>query len=209
MNTAMRGGGESKRFAPAITQVGDEDAEVIASAVASATDGDRDALRYLYIRYADSVFGYVRGIVRDEGDAEDITHQLFAKLVTILPKYERQEVPFSAWILRVSRNLAFDHIRHRRTVPCDEVRATERDYDDMARQRSLGLREALASLPQEQRAVILLRHVLGMSPSEIAARLGKSEAAIHGLHHRARAAMRKALSERGAAPATMATTLRQ
>ena len=76
-----------------------------------------DALRFLYLRYADNVYGYVCSIVRDEHEAEDVTQQIFAKLLTTLDRYEPRQVPFSAWILRVAHNAAIDHVRARRPVP--------------------------------------------------------------------------------------------
>src|SRR4051812_37307203 len=91
-------------------------------AVARAKQGDREALRYLYVHYADHVYGYVLSIVRDEHEAEDVTQHVFAKLMTKLSKYEPQSVPFSAWIIRVARNVAVDHMRQRRAIPCEEVR---------------------------------------------------------------------------------------
>jgi RNA polymerase sigma-70 factor (ECF subfamily) len=48
----------------------------------------------------------------------------------------------------------------------------------------------------------MLRHIAGLSPNEIAERLGKTESSIQGLHHRGRAAIKVALKERGAAPVT-------
>ena len=85
-------------------------------------EGDQEALRFLYLRYADNVYGYVASIVRDDYEAEDVTQHVFAKLMTTLPKYEQREVPFAAWILRVARNVAVDHMRQRRAIPCEEVR---------------------------------------------------------------------------------------
>ena len=171
-------------------------------AVMRAKQGDREALRFLYVRYADHLYGYVLSIVRDEHEAEDVTQHLFAKLMTALPKYEPREVPFSAWILRVARNVAVDHMRQRRAIPCDEVREmdTTRSDDDASRMRSFGLRDALASLPEEQRQVVVMRHLVGLSPGEIAHRLGRTEPSIHGLHHRGRGALRTALSEMDCAP---------
>jgi RNA polymerase sigma-70 factor (ECF subfamily) len=180
----------------------------VAAAVALAKDGDREALRFLYLRYADNVYGYVASIVRDDHEAEDVTQHVFAKLLSVLPKYEQRDVPFSAWVMRVARNVAVDHLRERRAVPIEEVRASEREEwdDDGARQRSLGLREALATLPDDQRRVLVLRHVVGLTPPEIAGRLGKSEPSIHGLHHRGRNALRTALVERDCAPTIMVRT---
>lgn len=178
---------------------------LVAQAVARAKAGDEEALRFLYIRYADNVYGYVRSIVRDEHEAEDVTQHVFAKLMTVLPRYEQRQVPFAAWILRVARNVAVDHMRRRRAVPCEEVREldTRKDFGD-SQQTSIGLREALETLPEDQRQVIVLRHLVGLSPGEIACRLGKSEPSVHGLHHRGRAALRGALTERECAPAVRA-----
>jgi RNA polymerase sigma-70 factor (ECF subfamily) len=76
-----------------------------------------------------------------------------------------------------------------------------RDDQGDAQQVSLTLREALEVLPDEQREVVVLRHLVGLSPGEIAGRLGKTEPAIHGLHHRGRGALRTNLAERECAPA--------
>jgi RNA polymerase sigma-70 factor (ECF subfamily) len=174
----------------------------VAQAVVRAKQGEREAVRFLYVHYADHVYGYVASIVRDEHEAEDVTQQLFAKLMTALPKYEPREVPFSAWILRVARNVALDHMRQRRAIPCDEVREldTHKHDDESSRMRSLGLRDALATLPEEQRQVVVMRHLVGLTPGEIATRLGRTEPSIHGLHHRGRGALRSALSEMECAP---------
>lgn len=167
---------------------------VVGLAVARAKEGDREAVRFLYLRYVDNVFGYVRSIVRDEYDAEDVTQQVFAKLMTVIGKYEEREVPFSAWILRVARNVALDQMRQRRPIPCEEVREPGVETEeDTSHHRSLMLRDALAALPEEQREVIVLRHLVGLTPGEIAGRLGRTEPSVHGLHHRGRGALRSTL----------------
>jgi RNA polymerase sigma-70 factor, ECF subfamily len=53
--------------------------------------------------------------------------------------------------------------------------------------------------------VLLLRHVVGLSPVEIAERLGRSESSVHGLHHRGRRALQQELRHQGLAPATATT----
>jgi RNA polymerase sigma-70 factor (ECF subfamily) len=171
-------------------------------AVIRAKQGDSEALRFLYVRYADNVYGYVASLLHDDHEAEDVTQHVFAKLITVLPKYERREVPFSAWILRVARNVAVDHMRQRRAIPCEEVRDREHG-GDTERLLSHSLNEALESLPEDQRAVLVLRHIAGLTPGEIAGRLGKTEPSIHGLHHRGRGALRSALVERDCAPTVL------
>jgi len=168
------------------------DAErLVTAAVARAKDGDADALRYLYLRYADNVYGYVCSIVRDEYEAEDVTQHIFAKLMTSLARYEPRVVPFSAWILRVAHNAAIDHVRTRRPVPVEEVRPADAPDDgDGGRERFADLRLALAALPAEQRDVIVLRFLVGLTPGEVAERMGRSEDAVHGLQHRGRRRLR-------------------
>ena len=171
-----------------------------AAAVRAAKQGDGDALRYLYLRYADNVFGYVRSIVRDDYDAEDVTQQVFAKLIVVIGRYEQRSMPFSAWILRVAHNAAIDHVRVRRPVPCEEVRGTDTPLDERATECRRDFCDALEELTEEQRSVLVLRHVLGLAPGEIAVQMGKSEDAIHALHYRGRRALRRSLLERSAAP---------
>jgi RNA polymerase sigma-70 factor (ECF subfamily) len=181
----------------------DKDNDVLLRrAIAATKSGDMSALHFLYVRYADDVRGYVQSIVREAHDAEDITQNVFAKLPKAILKYEQREVPFAAWILRVSRNAALDHMRSRRSVPCEEVRTSDEGYEQVGFERSQSLRHALEQLPMEQREVLVLRHVAGLSPGEIAERLDKSEGSIHGLHHRGRRALRAALIELEAGPVT-------
>lgn len=176
---------------------------LVARAVRRAQEGDNDALAFIYARYADSVYGYVRSIVQDQHEAEDITQHVFAKLIDVIGKYEQREVPFFAWILRVARNVAVDHLRRRRAIPVEEVRPTGVHEDhQLGRVRMRELQEALSTLPQEQREVLFLRHFAGLSPTEIAQRTGRTEGSVHGLHHRGRRALTLELTNRGAAPAT-------
>jgi RNA polymerase sigma-70 factor (ECF subfamily) len=167
---------------------------LVLAAVERAKEGDADALRFLYLRYADNVYGYVCSIVRDEHEAEDVTQHIFAKLLTALGRYEPRVVPFSAWILRVAHNAAIDHMRARRPVPCEEVRSPDIEDDVSGRERFADLRLALDALPAEQRDVIMLRFLIGLSPREIAERLGRSEDAVHGLQHRGRRRLRREMA---------------
>ena len=115
---------------------------------------------------------------------------------------------FTAWLLRVARNVAVDHLRRQRPVPCEEVyeplEQADDSADNSARERRWGLEQALGGLSEEQRDVIVLRHVVGLTAGEIATHMDRSEASIHGLHHRARKALKRELIESDCAPTSRA-----
>ena len=96
------------------------DRRTVAMAVARGREGDREAIRFLYVRYSHNIYGYVRSIVHDEHEAEYITQHVFAKLMTVLVKYDERGVPFFAWLLRLAHNAAIDHLRGRRATPAEE-----------------------------------------------------------------------------------------
>jgi RNA polymerase sigma-70 factor, ECF subfamily len=171
--------------------------------VAAAGLGDREAMRELYISHARAVHAYVTRIV-GEGDAEDVTQQVFAKLMTAIVKYDDRGVPFFAWLLRLARNLAIDQLRSNRLTPTENVidpdTSSGVDLDQTETMRS-----AMATLPEEQRQVVFLRHVVGLTPGEIASRMGRTEGSIHGLHHRGRRALQRELERLDSTPFTRQT----
>jgi RNA polymerase sigma-70 factor (ECF subfamily) len=124
--------------------------------------------------------------------------------MTTLVKYDDRGVPFFAWLLRLARNVAIDHLRANRLTPTDVVvdpdASSGVDID-----QSETVREALATLPEEQRQVVILRHVIGLTPGEIADRMGRTEGSIHGLHHRGRRALQRELQRLDSTPYTRAT----
>jgi RNA polymerase sigma-70 factor (ECF subfamily) len=173
-------------------------------AVARAKEGDREAVRFLYVVYANNIYGYVRSIVNDDHEAEDVTQLVFAKLMRVIARYDDRGVPFFAWLLRIARNLAIDQLRANRLIPTETIidpdTSSSTDMD-----RAETVRTALATLPDEQRAVVILRHVVGLTPGEIAERMGRSEGSIHGLHHRGRRALRRELERLDSSPFTRRT----
>jgi RNA polymerase sigma-70 factor (ECF subfamily) len=181
-----------------------ENREKTRLAVARAKEGHPDALRFLYVSYSNNVYGYVRSIVRDDHEAEDVTQHVFAKLITTIVKYDDRGVPFFAWLLRLARNVAIDHLRANRLMPMENVIDPDSSSTSGADQAE-AVRSALATLPEEQREVVILRHLVGLTPGEIANRLGRSEGSIHGLHHRGRRALQRELTLLGSTPCTRRT----
>jgi RNA polymerase sigma-70 factor (ECF subfamily) len=155
----------------------------------------------LYVLHAPAVHAHVLRVVGDVDDADDVTQQVFAKLLTSLDRYRPGEAPFVAWVLRVARNTALDHVRHARALPIDAVDQVRARDERGAEEVRASLRAALALLPQGQRDVLLLTHLVGLAPDEIAGILGCTVRAVHGLHYRGRIAVRVTLTDLGSAPA--------
>jgi RNA polymerase sigma-70 factor, ECF subfamily len=176
------------------------DSQMVKRAVLRAQQGDREGIHFLYTRYAPDVLRYVHSFVHDHHEAEDITQNVFIKLISVIGKYEPREVPFTAWILRVARNAALDQMRARRATPCEDIRVQDDERGRLSHERGHDLRQALETLPCEQREVLILRHIVGLSPVEIADVMGKTESSVHGLHHRGRLSLKTALEDLGAAP---------
>jgi RNA polymerase sigma-70 factor (ECF subfamily) len=203
-DTHWAGRTKDRLVAKSTVETSQEIERLVGRAVARAKQGDRDAVRFLYMRYADNVYGYVRTIVRDHHDAEDVTQQVFAKLMTAISKYEQRGVPFVAWLLRMSHNVAVDAVRARRTTPAEEIFGADDAICEDAPERARSLHAALAALPEDQRQVVVLRHVLGLSPVEIAKQLGRTHSSVYGLHHRGRRALCAELERLDSTPLTAA-----
>jgi RNA polymerase sigma-70 factor (ECF subfamily) len=164
--------------------------------------GDSQAVAELYARYSHGIYSYIRTIVTDRHEAEDVTQQVFLKLMTAARRSNPVHTDLSGWLLRVARNAALDSLRRkRRTLLLDPQEWAPADVaPDQELRRSL--EEAVGELSQGQRDVLLLRDLLGLSPHEAAERLGKSEGAVHMLHHRARRSVCARLASSGRAPST-------
>jgi len=166
-------------------------------------DGDRQALAHVYARYSPGIYGYIRNIVRDRDEAEDLTQQVFLKLMTAR-RSNSVRGEFAPWLLRVARNTALDSLRRRRrTLLLDPHEWTPGGVapDEDARR---SLENALSELSRKQRDVLVLMNMVELTPHKAARYLGKSDGAVHMRHHRARRTARARLSGCGSRAATRA-----
>jgi len=173
-----------------------------------AQRGDLEAMGALYDQHHEALFRYIWSRVRDRPLAEDLTGEVFLRMLAALPRYRPSQAPFRAWLYRVAHNLLVDHYRkesQRVEVPLDQAPA----QDDQAVDPGVGIEHnltlervhrALARLDQTQREVVSLRFLSGLSLQEVAAALHKSENAVKALQHRGLSALRRALSQEQVLP---------
>jgi RNA polymerase sigma-70 factor (ECF subfamily) len=174
-----------------------------ADLVRRAQGGDVDAIGDLYDRHYMQIFRYIWSRVRNERQAEDLTGDVFVRMVTGLPNYRPTNVPFRAWLYRIARNLTIDH--HRKTgrrdlVPLYHAESLSRGENEppaMVERLLTAERvgRALEALDPLQRDVVTLRFLAGLSLREVAATVDKTVAAVKSLQHRGLAALRAALKE--------------
>lgn len=169
------------------THVGDVTTlDRVSRLVERAKAGDRDAFGDLYRLYHAPIFRVARVHVGDW--AEDAVAETFLRAWNALPRYRDTGAPFVAWLYGIARHVVLDEIRRRRRV---EPRADVPDaVKEWAVDDELSLGAAIERLPNEQRRVVELKFLVGMTNAEVAAALGKSEGAVNAKQWRALQALR-------------------
>ena len=158
--------------------------------IARAKAGDADAIGQLYERYAPQVHRYIASRLGDPVLAEDVCSDVFVKMLEGLDRYEDRGWPFSAWLYRIAYARTIDALRRKeRHAQVDlEPWDLSDDGPDMALDEQLNraaLRRAFPRLCPNQRRVLMLRYIYGLSLEETARQMGRSVGAIKSLQHRA------------------------
>ena len=174
-----------------------DDAEL----VRRAQHGNRNAIGKLYDRHQPHIFRFVWSRVRHQQTAEDMTGEIFTRMVTSLASYQDTGIPFRAWLYRIARNLIVDHFRQhgeRQPLPLaavEDMREENESMDSLLQQKITVeyVEQALDQIDPEQREVVVMRFLIGLPLKEVALALNKSVPAVKSLQHRGLAALRVAL----------------
>jgi RNA polymerase sigma-70 factor (ECF subfamily) len=166
--------------------------------VRGAQRGDAEAFAELFRRHWPRAHRAAWLVVHDAAAAEDVAQEAFVSAVRALDRFDRRR-PFAPWLHRIVVNRAIDFARARelrREVGADAVAEPAAEAgDDVAAAPSAGVLAALAALPPEQRAVIVMRHLLDCSPGEIARALGLPRGTVNSRLRRGLDGLQDALSE--------------
>jgi RNA polymerase sigma-70 factor (ECF subfamily) len=170
--------------------------------IAGAAKGDREAFGALYERYVFKVFRHVYYLTSDLHTAEDLTAQTFLKALEAIPRYEIRGVPFLAWLLRIAYNLTVNHkkVRANGNAPLPEtveVQGTRYSPEASCEAKAEGehVWEGVRTLRGDQRQVIVMRFIDGLSYPDVAKLLGKSIGAVRVIQYRALSALRHRLED--------------
>jgi RNA polymerase sigma-70 factor, ECF subfamily len=170
-----------------------------------ARSGDQDAFAELVVAHQDRVYAALRRFGLDSGEAEDVAQEVFLRAWRGLAGFQ-QRAQLSTWLYRIAFNEAQRRLS-RRAPPTAEPRADESDpVQEIAEASHLApqeralerefeavLERALAELPAEWRAAVVLRDIEGLSTEEAAAVVGVRQAAFKSRLHRGRMQLRALL----------------
>ncbi len=177
--------------------------------VQRAGSGDQEAMGLLYDAYLPRVFRYCMGRVRSQADAEDLTEEIFLKVIGAVRGFEWRTLgesgrsPFGAWLFRIAHNHVVSF--HRRAAtrgPASELSEAIRDErrgPQELTETKLAVEEvfeAVRELPEAQREVILLRFGSGLTVAETAEVLGKQQTNVKVLQHKGVQRLKRIMEER-------------
>jgi RNA polymerase sigma factor (sigma-70 family) len=169
--------------------------------LAAACAGGEWAWRELYEAVAPQLTRYLRA--RGVPEPDDVVGETFLKVVRYIDGFDGDEAAFRTWVFTIGRNLVVDDLRKRSRRPVDVVtderlvQATPQgnaEDDAMRELATAHVRDVLAHLSVDQRDVLLLRMLGGLTIQEIASVVGKKEGAVKMLQARGIAAIRKQIS---------------
>jgi len=163
--------------------------------------GDEGALVQLIRDYRDGLMLYLNGFVSDLSVAEELTEDVFLKLVLKKPRFSAR-CSFKTWLYTIGRNLALDHLRRSKKPgvsldDCPEISDEEYDLERryIQQENQIALHHAMKKLKAEYRQVLWLVYFEGFRCSDAGKIMGKSEATTQTLVSRARKALKEKLLE--------------
>jgi RNA polymerase sigma-70 factor (ECF subfamily) len=161
---------------------------------------DRAGLAAIYDEHYPLIYRYIYRQVGDVELTRDLAAEVFHRLLRSVQKQKHPGQHLKAWLYRTAHNIVVDHYRrqqHRQHLPLDEelIDADDDPAQTAERRASAArVRAALHKLTPQQRQVIALKFLEGLSNQEVAAVLSKPIGAVKSLQHRALAALQQHLA---------------
>jgi RNA polymerase sigma-70 factor (ECF subfamily) len=158
---------------------------------------DPEALGEIYDGYSEVIYRYIYRYLGEARLAEDLTAEVFLKLLEAIKVSQGPRTHLSAWLYRVAHNLVVDHFRRRpqaESLPLEEGLVAASEDVTVVVEKKLAqqqLRAAISHLTTDQQQIIVLKFVEGLSNAEVGQVLGKTKGAVESLQHRALAALQR------------------
>ena len=169
------------------------------SLVHRAQQGDEEAFAQLYENHFDKIYRYVTLRIGNKTEAEDMTQQVFLKVLQSITSFKWRGIPFSAWLFRIAHNQVVDYLRKQTkqaTSPLNESLVSSNSNLQLMAEHKLDIEQLISAtkrLTEAQRQVISLRFAGELPVAQVAEVMGKSQWAVKALQHSAIVALRKTL----------------
>lgn len=153
----------------------------------------------IYLDYKDKVTRFVGAKVGDYSQVEDIVSNIFVKIYSHLDSFDDSKASLSTWIYTIANNTVLDYYRGRRVfeeVPEEIADDSEIDADLLQEESLRMLADALESLTERERDLIVLHYYKGMLLKDVAAKMGMSYANAKIIHKKALTALRTLLEDK-------------
>ena len=162
-----------------------------------AVTGDSEAFLHLYQQNLPRIYAVCLRIVANREQAEEVTQQALIRTWEMLGSY-RGESPLSAWIHRIAANVALDYLRARKRLTkrvqfTDNLEVFEKPDLSSPRENQMDMERAIAALPPQARAVVVLHDIEGYSHNEISGMLGIAAGTSKAHLHAARRLLKEEL----------------
>lgn len=152
----------------------------------------------LFERHAHRVYAFIARRVRERGDVEDLTSEVFHQALKNLRRYEYRGVPFSSWLFKIAANAIAQFGRDAARAKESPLEDAPEPMTDQDAERRAVIFDLLKTLPADQQKVIRLRYAEQKSVRDIAHEMNRSEAAVKQLHYRALENLRQHMEGRHA-----------
>ncbi|MBI4602983.1 MAG: sigma-70 family RNA polymerase sigma factor [Planctomycetes bacterium] len=178
----------------------EEDARWIRTIQSGDHEEREEAFRRLLVKYWRLIAVLTAQRIGDRREAEDITQEAFLRAFRSIHSLSKP-MAFLGWLLKISRNLATDHLRSRRvSSPLDSIGdlpgGIEPDEPLEARDEKEHVLEAVAELPEKYREVITLKYIQGLDGKGMARLLDEPEGTVRNRLFRALEKLRAALERK-------------
>ena len=167
-----------------------------------STQSKEEMFSQIYSEYRPSIFNYIYYRIGDTDMADDLTSEVFVKMVDKYDESFNKEGQIASWLYTIARNLIIDYKRRNNIVNWQPLsdHLADGERNNPVKQTDARLTQdclivALDYLTDEQRQVILLKFIERRSNREIGKFLGKPEGAIKSLQYRALSALQRALEK--------------
>ena len=174
------------------TEIEDLSGKTESDLISLATAGNADAFGALYEKYIDQIYNYIYYRTSNGKDAEDLCSRVFIRALNHIERYEDRGYPFSAWLYRIAHNLVINWYRDREKAeeislsdqyPPPRMAGSVEDQIENEDEKG-ALMRVISSLPEDRKELLVLKHVEGLTNTEIGQIMDRTEGAIKALYHR-------------------------